>query len=366
MPKVSVILPVFNARPTLRDAIASVLWQTATDFELIVIDNGSTDGSDEIAKSLCKENARCRLIRENRKGIVHALNTGIREAKGDYIARMDADDLCHRERLEKQLEQFQEFPQTGLVASRVDYGDRISLAAYAQKNGMDPKHLPFSDPPSTFRRLEPDRSTEGYRIYVDWINSIVSEEQIYQNRFIESPFAHPSVMFRKTLMERFGPYRQGPFPEDYELWLRWMEHGVPMRKVRQSLLYWSDPPDRLSRTDPAYDRNAFFQIKGHYLFRFLLQRSHAKIPPEVGIIGSSRLTRKRIQPLVDMGLRVKFFVDFQGRKTSRYTVIPWEELPAPGEVFLISYVASRGARSEIRKKLNDLGYKEMMDYLIAA
>src|SRR6185436_16591977 len=92
-----------------------------------------------------------------------------------------------------------------------------------------------------------DRSaSEGYALHVDWINALTTPDEIALNRFVESPLAHPSVMFRRELVEKHGGYRAGDFPEDYELWLRWMEAGARMGKVPRVLLTWQDGPGRLS------------------------------------------------------------------------------------------------------------------------
>ena len=102
-----------------------------------------------------------------------------------------------------------------------------------------------------------------------WTNGLLTHEEIALARFVESPLAHPSVMFRRSLVERWGGYAEGAFPEDYELWLRWLDAGVRMEKLADPLLIWNDSPTRLSRRDPRYAAEAFYRVKARYLARWL-------------------------------------------------------------------------------------------------
>ena len=206
-PRVSVLLPAYNEEGFLEQAVESILGQTESSFELILVDDGSTDGSRTLLERLAATDQRIKLIHQPHKGIVAALNRGMREASGRYVARMDADDLAHPKRLELQAKYLDLHPDTGMVGSRVEYlGD-------AGRN-------------------------RGLALFVEWCNSLTDSRDIDLYRFVETPFVHPSVMFRRELSERLGTYRDGPFPEDYELWLRWLEGGVGMAKLEETLLSW--------------------------------------------------------------------------------------------------------------------------------
>jgi hypothetical protein len=186
------------------------------------------------------------------------------------IARMDADDSSHPQRLVRQVQYLDDHPDTGAVATQTSF--RSSL----DKN-------------------------EGYGLFVDWQNSIIESEEHFLYRFIESPVAHPTMCFRKSLVERFGSYNTGPVPEDYELWLRWMDNGVRIYKIPERLHRWNDHPGRLSRNHDNYSREAFFTVKCRYLARWMLR----ELPPEKKIIvcGSSKIGRKRAQLLTDWAWR---------------------------------------------------------------
>ena len=328
--KVSVVMPVYNAEKTVLRALESLRAQTLQPIEIIVVNDGSTDGTMD----LLRRQHDIMLLDHSHRGIAAALNEGITAAAGDYIARMDADDICRPARLEEQASFLDIFRELGLAGCRVAYGgNRIRQSGYAG--------------------------------YVDWINTLIDPAAIATNRFIESPFAHPSVMFRRELFEQFGAYRNGPFPEDYELWLRWMANGVKAGKVDEELLIWNDPPERLSRTDSRYSTDAFYRIKSEYLALWLKENNPHH--PDVIIWGAGRVTRKRAAHLESFGIRVTGFIDLKPRTLENgIAVMHHSDIPEPDNAFIISMVGSRGAREKIRAFLKTRGFKEGKSCIFAA
>ncbi len=317
---VSVVMPVYNAADTVVQTLDSLRAQTHSPLEIIAVDDGSTDGTTD----LLRQQRDIVLLERPHRGIVPALNDGLAVASGKYIARMDADDLCTPERMAVQAAFLDASPRIGLVGCRVEFGgDRGKQA--------------------------------GYAAYVDWINSLTLPQDIALNRFVESPFAHPSVMFRKELVSACGGYRDGAFPEDYELWLRWMDHGVKMGKVDETLLRWNDPPTRLSRTDERYAVDAFYRTKAAYLYKWL--ETNNPHHPDVMVWGAGRVTRRRAALLEEHGIRIRGYIDIKPRRLNCGTpVIPPEEIPPAPHGFIIPMVSSRGARVKIARFLRDKGY----------
>jgi len=335
---VSVLLPVRNGAATLGGAIASMREQTFPAWELIVVDDGSTDDTRVQLDALAKSEMRVRTLSRPAEGIVAALHAGLAIARGELIARMDADDVSHPERLAEQVALLEARPEVGLASCLVEFGgDRRASAGYAQ--------------------------------HVDWMNALVTSEEIALNRFVESPLAHPSVMFRRELVERFGGYRDGDFPEDYELWLRWLDAGVPMAKVPRALLRWNDPPTRMSRVDARYSAEAFFRMKAPWIAREVRRRAGGR---DVFTWGAGRPTRKRAAHLETHGVRIAGYIDIDAKKitdaiggTGRPVIAPGA-LPPPGRLFVLGYVAARGARELIRGELGARGYVEGRDFLMCA
>jgi glycosyltransferase involved in cell wall biosynthesis len=337
---VSVVLPVCDSAATLGRALDSLSAQTWPQWEAVVVENGSADGTAEVAAAAAARDPRIKLLRLPARGLVPALNAGLAAARGAWIARLDADDTAAPTRLERQV-RFLQAPENrgiGLAGCFVEFGgDRTAQSGYAR--------------------------------HVDWLNTLATPEAIALHRFVESPLAHPSVMFRRELVSQFGGYHDGDFPEDYELWLRWLDAGVRMAKVPEFLVRWSDPPGRLSRTDPRYAPEAFFRIKAPWLAR---EVGRAAAGRRVWVWGAGRPTRKRAAWLEAAGVRVEGFVDIDPRKispalggTGRPVLSP-AQLPGPQSAYVAVYVAARGARELIAVELERRGFRVGRDYVLAA
>ncbi len=178
-PFVSAIIPVYNARHTLGGAVASLLRQTYANIEVIVIDDGSTDESASVAEKV--GDLRVRVIRRPHEGVVATRNAGCRLAQGKYIACLDADDLAHKQRIEKQVHYLEEHSRVGLLGTWATIEEE-------------------REPIWTFR---PPVDDSQLRRYLLWDN----------------PFIQSSVMLPRSAFLAAGGYQEGPI-EDYRLWVR--------------------------------------------------------------------------------------------------------------------------------------------------
>lgn len=333
MPEVSVILPYFNAENTLADAVESILNQAFYSFELLLVNNNSTDKSLSVAQSLAEKDSRIRLLSETKQGVDYAMNCGLENSRGRFIARMDADDISYPERLEKQVRFLEENPETGLVGSFVKY------VSHSQR-------------------------TDGFQRFVQWANSFFSSEEIELYRFMEIPVVNPTIMFRRELFEKLGGCRQGDFPEDYEMQLRFLDAGVKMAKIPEPLLEWQDYSTRLTRTDERYTTEAFFRIKARYFKKWSEQNN--PFHPEIWVWGAGRKTRQRARLLENEGLKIQGFIDIVIGKTTQKTTLHFSEIPPPGEMFIVPMVMKYGAQELIRKNLLDRNYSEGKDFIFLA
>jgi len=336
-PRISVTMPCHNCGDTVGRALDSLLAQTCADFEVVAVDDGSTDGTAAVLAEYARRDGRVRTLTIDHGGVIKAANAAIGAARGRYIARMDADDESLPGRLAAQAGLLDDNPDIGLAGCRVRFGGCREHCA-------------------------------GYAHYVDWTNTLLTPEAISLNRFVEFPVPNPSIMFRRDCLEAHGGYRDGGFPEDYELFLRWLEAGVRMGKADAELLVWNDPPDRLSRTHPRYDVDAFYRIKTEYLARWLAANNPHH--PTVHILGSGRTTRKRADLLLAHGIGFAAYYDVDPRKIGHVVNgVPVRDraaVPEPDEAFCVPYVASRGAREEIAEFLRGRGYVLGRNYIPAA
>ncbi|WP_455234334.1 glycosyltransferase family 2 protein [Thiogranum longum] len=332
-PVVSVVLPYRNAECTLDETLQSILGQRYTAFELLAINDHSSDGSEHILRGYQKHDSRLHMMASPARGIVAALNAGLETARGKLIARMDADDRMRPDRLEKQVAALEAHSDWSLVACQVN---------------LFPEHL----------------IRGGYRDYVRWQNRCLAPRDIEADIYLESPFAHPSVMFRKGDVLRLGGYRQGDFPEDYDLWLRMFHAGLTMAKLPEPLLDWRESRHRLSRCDPRYSQEAFDRLRARYLVRDprLLGRR------ELVIWGAGRRTRQRCQYLLKQGFSPWAWIDIDPRKIGKsLSGIPvhephWLASQAEKPLVLV-YVRNHGARDRIDGFLANAAYQRGRDYL---
>jgi glycosyltransferase involved in cell wall biosynthesis len=213
-------MPARNAEATLGEAIASILAQTWTNWELILVDDGSADNTSELACGYAKQAPRIKLHRADGVGITTALQIAATYAQGALLARMDADDVAFPDRLERQVAALEFNPRAAVCGGAVeDFGE----------------------------------VGEGRRRYSMWLNSLDTPETIGRNLFVECPLAHPTFLMRKSAFRAVGGYQLRPRPEDYDLLLRfWLSGFELITTPGPPILRWRDSPNRLSRRDPHY------------------------------------------------------------------------------------------------------------------
>jgi glycosyltransferase involved in cell wall biosynthesis len=198
-PLITVLMSCYNSQSTIREAVDSILTQTVGNFEFIIIDDASTDDTLKILREY-KDNRIILICNELNRGLGYNLNYGVNIAKGDYIARMDSDDISYPDRCERQLKIFETRDDVDLVSGTIE-------------EFIDTKDVIES------RRELP-----------------VEPEEVYEYCKTRCPFNHPCIMYKKTAIEESGGYI--PFKlEDYYLWVRVLQHGFRGYNIKESLLW---------------------------------------------------------------------------------------------------------------------------------
>ena len=340
MPKpiVSVMLPCYNAAQTLDETLQSLAAQTLKNFEIIAVDDGSTDDTGRILDAWRKKDARLKVITQAHTGVINASNVGMFASVSNYIARMDADDRAHPERFEKQVAFLDANPDYALVSSLV-------------------------------RAFPEEDVGGGFQVYVQWLNALITDEEIKREIFVESPLPNPSVMFRRAWLLKMGGYQENGFPEDYDLYLRLYMAGAKFAKVREVLHEWREHEDRVTHTDSRYSLENFLRTKAHYLARGPLAGRDAVI-----IWGAGMMGRRLAKQLERQDVPLVAFVDIDpkkigGTKRGKPIIAPdalddvWARHKHPA---LLAVVGARGARFLIRARLMQMGYVEGRDWWAAA
>lgn len=222
-PLISVLLPVYNGGAYLTGAIESILNQTFTDFEFIIINDGSTDNSLSLIQGLMKSDSRIRLVDRENKGLVASLNEGIAIAKGKYIARMDADDISLPTRLEVQAAFMEANPKVGVCGTGLEmFGADIS---------------------TTIRSVS------------------LTHKQILPRLLFSTTLAHPSVIIRKEVFSRFKLKYDANFKdiEDYKLWVELSQH-CELHIIKDVLLRYRYHDESITRKADSRDQEKRFSL----------------------------------------------------------------------------------------------------------
>lgn len=322
----SVLLCSYNAMAYLPNAVSSVLDSKGVEFELIVVNDGSTDGTKAYLDSLNDSRLKVIHLPVNR-GIAHAANVGLQHCTGEFIARMDADDICSPYRLLRQVEYLLNHTEVGVVCTQVE----LSEADFRQ---------------------------EGYQWYVQWTNRLNSHEEMHNQRYRDSPVVNPSACFRTQLIREFGNYKED-VPEDYEFWLRLFEGGVKFEKLNFNGILWRDHASRLTRNHPDYFDEAFTQVKVQYFSREWRKRSLGR---PLYIWGKNALGRDWHKALKSMGIPVDGFVDFERGIWKELPMLSIEEALEKTEIFYLIAVRNRKGGALIEEALLINGLQPEVDY----
>jgi glycosyltransferase involved in cell wall biosynthesis len=329
---ISVLMPFRDAGDTIEEAASSILAQRGPALELVAIDDGSRDDGAERIRSLARGDARIVIVASGGRGIAGALACGLAAARGDLVARMDADDVALPGRLARQAELLSEDPRLGAVGTRVE---------------------PLGD------------CGEGMRRYIAWQNGVVTPSEHVRELFVESPLCHPSVLLRRDALDDAGGWRDDvAWAEDYDLWLRLDARGWQLAKVPHVLLLWRQRPGRATFSDPRYARERFVEARAFYLAPKLLSAARP-----VAVWGAGPTGRRLARALERCGARAARFVDIDPRKigrTARAVPITAPESLRRGEHTIVVAVGARGARALVRAHLVERGFVEGTDFVCAA
>lgn len=330
----SCLLPVRDAEGTLGAALRSVTRQSDPDFECLVLDDGSRDDSREVATAAATRDPRIRVLKLPRRGLVATLNTGLEAARGRLVARMDADDLMHSHRLACQRATLDEHPDWAGAGTHVRLFPRLNLGT-------------------------------GMRAYEAWLNSLHTPDDVLRDAFVECPLAHPTWLFRREAIPA-GGYRDEPWAEDYDLFLRLAQAGATLGVVPRRLLAWRQSPDRLSRTDPRYRAEAFIACKAAFLAKGFLAAA-----PEFVLWGYGGTGRALSHALRGHGRRPSHVIELSpgriGNRIHGAPVVAPDRLRevVAGRPIVVS-VAGAAPRAQIRTALAGMGFRERRDFVVAA
>lgn len=334
-PRVSILLPVYDAGETLATALASILRQREAGWECVVVDDGSTDDSLAIARTFAARDPRFRVLARPHEGLVAALNAGAALCQAPLVARMDADDWMARDRLALQCDLLDREPGLDAVGCFVRSFPRARLG-------------------------------DGSRRYEAWLRSLADPSAIWRDRFVECGVAHPTLMIRRDRLAELA-YRDRGWPEDYDLVLRLLAAGPRIGVVPRRLLGWRHGENRTSRRDGRYALDRFTACRAHFLARDFLGDRRDYV-----LWGHGQTGRALRRALTSEDRHARTIVEVHPRRVGQTIggapVVAPEALAdaSSPRLPLIASVAGAGPRAQIREALVRWGYRDGIDFVCAA
>lgn len=228
--QISIIMPVYNAEKWIVETISSIQSQSFTDWELICIDDFSTDESMRRIAEFQKHDARIRSVSTKIKGIIPALQLGLQLSTGEYITRMDADDLMPPNRLQTMHDALLHADSKTIVTGKVKYFSEALVS-------------------------------EGYQRYEHWLNERVTHLDHFDHIYRECVIASPNWLARTAELRSDAIFEQLKYPEDYDMMFHWKANNYKITAISEVTLLWREHPERTSRNSEVYDQASFFALK---------------------------------------------------------------------------------------------------------
>lgn len=317
---ISILMPVKNAAPWLEDCLNSILKQTHQNWELLAVDDGSSDASIELLKRYSILDARIKWSRNKGKGIIDALDVAYHNCNGKFIHRMDADDVMPKDKLEVLKSLLHQHP-TAIATGKVQYFGRNPISA-------------------------------GYKKYEEWINARCDQNDHLEWMYRECVIASPNWLVHRKNIDAIVGFKNLSYPEDYDLVLKWFSLGyrvVPTEKITH---YWRDHDARTSRNSPVYDQDSFFKLKlNHWL------KNNYKKDCTTVVVGENNKAQKTMKILTAHDVKYRW-LGIQGKATEHFSVLASIASPQ----VLVAVYPPEPQFSTIKNHLDDLNLRHGQDY----
>lgn len=332
-PLCSILLPARDAAATLPACLSSIERQELADFECVVVDDHSRDATGDLLAAWRRRDPRLLPVANPGAGLIDALQHGLQHCRGEFVARMDADDVMHSERLARQVEALRRQPRLSGIGCRVRLFPTAAVGA-------------------------------GMASYARWLNGIESADDVRREAFVESPIVHPTLVLRREVAQAFG-WRDAGWPEDYDLLLRLLQQDHQLAVLPRRLLAWRRGPRTLTVTDPRYGAERFFAAKAAFLASGLLRGADGYVLWGFG--GTGRALRRA---LLRHGLSMSHLIERHPRRLGQRIhgapVLRPEQLAELPHHRIVVSVSGADNRALIRAQLAALGRVELVDFVCAA
>ncbi len=328
-PLVSIVTPFKNTEAFLDEMLNSVVNQSYTNWELLIVDDHSTDESLNIVKSFAERDERIKWFSNPNSGIITALREAYAYSSGELITRMDSDDIMKPEKLARMVSDLQRFGRGHLALGKVKY---------------------FSD----------KGIGDGFRLYENWLNHLTETGINYQDLYKECVIPSPCWMMHRSDFELCGAFTPNQYPEDYDLVFRFFENSIKCIPSNELLHLWRDYPSRASRTDKNYADNTFMDLKLKYFLK--LHRIESK--PLV-VWGAGAKGKSIAKNLIALDVKFHWVCDNPkkiGKEIYGETMLGFQVIDELENAQNIITVANPKAQTEIRNFFETRNKAAMTDY----
>jgi glycosyltransferase involved in cell wall biosynthesis len=328
---VSILMPVKNAAPFLESCLNSIIEQSYVNWELLAVNDGSTDESSSLLRSYGRIDKRIHVFENEGQGIIPALQLAYQKSTGQYVTRMDADDVMHIKKLEELVGALLERGQGYVAIGQVQYFSEGTLG-------------------------------EGYKRYEAWLNQLTSRGDNFSDIYKECVIPSPCWMIGRNDLDMCQAFSSDLYPEDYDLCFRFYEGGLTCIPSNSILHYWRDHSSRSSRTDPNYADNRFLELKARYFIRIDLNKKRPCIIWGAGKKGkhvAQIFNRNNIafSWVCDNPKKIGHIIYDVSLASDR--LIPWQTNPQ-----IIVTVANIEEQKDIIKRIEAEGAKKGVDYFL--
>ncbi|MCK0189284.1 glycosyltransferase [Arenibacter sp. F20364] len=326
---ISILIPFKNTEEFLPACIQSIIDQTYDDWEVLAVNDHSTDNSHRIIDSYAKKDNRINLLENEGHGIIEALRTAYSRSKGTFITRMDSDDIMSPNKLEIMVTFLQQHGDGHVALGKVKYFSKEGVGG-------------------------------GYKSYEKWLNHLTEKGLNYSEIYKECVIPSPCWMVYRKDLERAGSFSPDRYPEDYDLAFRFYESGLKCIPCSETLHYWRDYGHRTSRTSEHYAQNFFLDIK----LKYFLKLEHDSQRPLV-LWGAGNKGKNLAKNLLEKKLDFtwvcnnsnKIGLDIYNKKMYHYLKINKLQ-----QAQIIITVANKEAQEFIKDYLLAQGKKPVLDY----
>ncbi|WP_055436699.1 glycosyltransferase family 2 protein [Lacinutrix algicola] len=328
-PLISVLIPFKNTQEFLSECLNSIINQTYTNWELLIIDDNSTDNSYNLVSDYVKKDNRIKLYKNEGSGIINALKLAFSKSKGDYITRMDSDDIMPDIKLETLYNNLQLNGKNHIATG---------LVSYFSAEGI----------------------SDGYRKYEQWLNSLTIKGTNYSEIYKECVIPSPCWMITREDLLSIDAFNPKRYPEDYDLTFRFYEANYKVISCNKVLHLWRDYGTRASRTDANYAENSFIDIKLHYFLKLDFDKSKPLV-----IWGAGNKGKTIAKKLIALNIPFQWICDNPkkiGKHIYDVEMKPFQHLETLASFQSIVSVANKEEQTIIRTYFSKLKKESMRDY----